>query len=100
MDTDNTDSKKRRGAEGGSSFATSSAKAMEVEKAMEVGTAAMEERAGNSEQGHGEEGERIIDQWLPPTVTGVQIRNPNIEIRNKFDGEMGKGKNAGEKDAE
>ena len=32
---------------------------MEVEKAMEVGTAAMEDRAGNSEKGHGEEGERI-----------------------------------------
>jgi hypothetical protein len=27
----------------------------------------------------------------------VQIRNPNIEIRNKFDGEIGQGKNAGEK---
>src|SRR5258708_39383770 len=46
MDTDNTDSKKRRGAEGGSSFAA----------------AAMEDRAGNSEKGHGEEGERIIDR--------------------------------------
>jgi len=52
MDTDNTDSKKRRRAEGGSSFATSSA------KAMEVGAAAMEDRAGNSEKGLGKKENR------------------------------------------